>query len=581
MWMAAALTLAGQDRPALRVPRWEAVTISPQRLLVSNSGSGASGSIAGDSVTAIDTATNQVITTLRLNAGDSPLDVAVLPDNSRAYAANTGCSNCADRGVTVFDPAAMTSSGLLTPGRFPAVLAVSLDGTRLYVGDSNALRVFDVAGGNQVIAVDLQLPIQSLALSADGLTIYAVVSSSTYLADAIWVVSAANPLSATFYRFPDGSGCSSVALMPGSPRLYVSCAYTGALYAITINADGTLSLANTFSTSLGTFALAFSPDGKKLYAPHADSGAVEVLDPTNGARLSLVTVQSTPVNVVVNKAGTRAYVANYGGNSVSVLDATTDTVIATVPVGPNPIGLALTAGAVPAVPAGGVANGASFAPNAPVAAGSLVSIFGTNLGPATPASAPSLPLPTTLSGVRVTVGGRAAPLIYVSSGQINCQLPFELAGQTSVPVVVESDGVSSSPVMLSLAASAPGIFTLTVSGRTQGAVLNENDSLNTTSNPARSGEVIQVFATGQGAVTNAPATGAGAPASPLATTPATPVVLVGGVQALVLFSGLTPGYVGLWQVNARVPSGVTPGDSVTLQIVHNGAISNTAMISVR
>jgi uncharacterized protein (TIGR03437 family) len=172
-------------------------------------------------------------------------------------------------------------------------------------------------------------------------------------------------------------------------------------------------------------------------------------------------------------------------------------------------------------------------------------------------------------------------LIYVSSGQINCQVPFELAGQTSTPVMVQTDGAPSSPVTLPLAATAPGIFTVTLSGRTQGAVLNQDYSLNTPSSPARAGDVIQIFATGQGAVNNPPATGAGAPSDPLATTVATPVALIGGVQAPVLFSGLAPGFAGLWQVNARVPTGVPAGDSVSLQIVHGGAISNTTIIAVR
>ena len=661
------------------------VAINPARLLVTNSESGTVGSISGDSVTAIDTSTNQVISTLNLNLGDSPYDITVLPDNTQAFTANFGCSTCIDRGVSAFDPSQMTVLKRLA-GSLPSVVVLSPDGSRLYVGDDAILRTFDTATGNQIAALDLLVPIQSIALPSTGQTLYVIGSNSRSGDDVLSVVSAASPGTlGTRYTFPAGSICGPSAVMPGDQRLYVACSNTPTIYAVNILSDGTLSLATSFATTR-TFYLAFAPDGKKLYLPHFDSSTVEAIDPSTGSRLSLVQVQSGPVTMIVNRTGTRGYSANYNSNSVSVLDLTNDTVVANVAVGPSPVGLALTttpltvtaaptqiafaaiagqanptpqnltlnleggsanwgasvatvtggnwlsvsavtgtfpatlqvsvslaglppgvftgtitvspslsgsiplaipvsllvsaASGGPTVPAGGIVNAASFAANTPVAAASLVSIFGTSLGPPAGVQATGLPLPTLVSNVKVRMNGILAPLIYVSATQINCQVPVELAGQSTVQVVVQNGDLPSPPASMSLAASGPGIFTVTVNGRMQGAVLNKDNTLNTPANAARLGDVIQIYATGQGQVSNAPASGEPAPSSPLATTPVNPVVLIGGRQADIAFSGLAPGFVGLWQINAVVPATIPAGDAVTLQVVYGNTASNTTTIAV-
>jgi uncharacterized protein (TIGR03437 family) len=185
-----------------------------------------------------------------------------------------------------------------------------------------------------------------------------------------------------------------------------------------------------------------------------------------------------------------------------------------------------------------------------------------------------------LSNVQVTIGGYSAPLFYVSAGQINCQVPFELAGQTTAAVVVQNGPAPSPPFPLTMAANSPGIYTATINGQSVGAILNQDYSQNTPSNPAHVGQVIQIFANGQGVVSNQPADGTAAPSGPLATTATNPVVLIGGQPAPVGFSGLSPGFVGLWQVNATIPSTVTPGSAVTVQIVQGTSASNAASVSI-
>ena len=100
-------------------------------------------------------------------------------------------------------------------------------------------------------------------------------------------------------------------------------------------------------------------------------------------------------------------------------------------------------------------------------------------------------------------------------------------------------------------------------------------------NPARPGDTVQIFATGLGPVSNRPVSGAASPAAPLATTLSKPAVSIGGAQAQVLFSGLTPGYVGLYQVNAQVPDAAPSGYAVSVVVTLAGAASNSVAIAVQ
>jgi uncharacterized protein (TIGR03437 family) len=324
--------------------------------------------------------------------------------------------------------------------------------------------------------------------------------------------------------------------------------------------------------------LAFSPDGTKLYVGQYEANTVIVMDPNVGTQFATIPVGTGPTAIAVNSSGTLGYVANAGSNTVSVLNLGSNTQTTTVTVGtaPSALGLSYAPAGSSIGSVAATVNGASFASATPVAPGSLVSLFGTSIGPAASAAASALPLPYTLGGFQVKIGGLLAPLLYVSSGQINCQIPFELAGQTSAQVTVTNGTVTSSPSTVSLTPSAPGIF---VGAGTQGAVLNQDYSANSAANPAARGSVVQIFATGQGAVSNTPADGTGAPGSPTANTPVNPTVAIGGLPAIVQFSGLAPGFVGLWQVNATVPAAVTPGAAVSLTIALNGQ-SNVVTIAV-
>jgi uncharacterized protein (TIGR03437 family) len=238
----------------------------------------------------------------------------------------------------------------------------------------------------------------------------------------------------------------------------------------------------------------------------------------------------------------------------------------------------------PSINADGVVNAASY--TAPVAAGSIAAAYG-NFLLGSPATTSILPLPTNLSGLSMQFGGFGSPgvpvpLFYASGGQANLQVPWELAGQMQTPLTVSISNQTSAPRVVNLAPFAPGIFSMNAQGTGQGAILDTSYHLVDVSNPATAGTTyILIYCTGLGPVTNPPLTGFPAPSSPLAETPTSPTVTIGNVPAHVSFSGLAPGFVGLYQVNAQVPAGVSGGAAaVPVTISIGGVTSNTVTIAV-
>ena len=233
----------------------------------------------------------------------------------------------------------------------------------------------------------------------------------------------------------------------------------------------------------------------------------------------------------------------------------------------------------------GAVNAASYVSS--VAAGSIASVFGSNLSFGT-ATAGTLPLPTTLASSSLQIGGRSVPLFFASPGQLNVQIAWELAGQTLASATVTVGGVGSNQQTVSIAPYAPGIFTLNNMGTGQGVALIGGTALFAAplsvpgGRPARPGEFVSIFCTGLGAVSNQPATGtAAAPAGPSSVTIATPTVTIGGTVVPTSFSGLAPGFVGLYQVNVQVPVSAIPGDAVPIVLSIGGVASNTVTIAVQ
>ena len=223
-----------------------------------------------------------------------------------------------------------------------------------------------------------------------------------------------------------------------------------------------------------------------------------------------------------------------------------------------------------------VVNAASFVPG--MTAGSLATVFATGVmdNPGI-VSAPAIPLPANLNGVSMTVNGITAPILAVANSngqqQVNFQVPFGAAGRSSANVVVTRAGVSSPSVSVPVSDVQPGIYS--------GVVVHNSDySLVNASRPLVRGEYAFLYAEGLGAVANQPADGAAAPSSPLAQTRATVQVSIGGVPCEVQYSGLAPGFVGLYQVNFKVPTGAPSGNQ-DLVISIGSAASPAVKVAVQ
>lgn len=234
---------------------------------------------------------------------------------------------------------------------------------------------------------------------------------------------------------------------------------------------------------------------------------------------------------------------------------------------------------VPSIGAGGVVDAASYKAGNGLAAGSYISIFGTALSDATQFLSTDF-LPFAMSGVSVSFsspdGAKSWPgrLWYVGPTQINLQIPWEVQGMSSVQLTVNVADVSV-PYTLPIAPYLPAMFQYNSLAIAQ----DKNYQLVTASNPAQRGQYIIVYANGLGAVDHPPASGEATPSQPLASTLVTPAVTIGGVTAQVLFSGLTPDSIGLYQIDVVVPSNAPAGVQPVL-VSQNGVTSQPANLPI-
>jgi uncharacterized protein (TIGR03437 family) len=227
-------------------------------------------------------------------------------------------------------------------------------------------------------------------------------------------------------------------------------------------------------------------------------------------------------------------------------------------------------------------HGASYAA-APLAPGAIVSLFGNQLGPAYEmlGRIEAGRLASQLETVRVFVDGEAAPLLYAGSTQLVVVLPFPLAGKSRASMTVERYGRRTAARDLTIAAAAPGIFTLDASGRGPAAVINENGTINSAAAPAPRSSIVSVYLTGLGPLEGPVPDGSIAAEALRARAAVT--ARAGGQDAEVLYAGAAPGFVqGAGQVNIRIPASAPAGDRVSLEIVAAGVSSGVqATIAVR
>ena len=229
---------------------------------------------------------------------------------------------------------------------------------------------------------------------------------------------------------------------------------------------------------------------------------------------------------------------------------------------------------------GGVVSAASFLPApAPLVPGSLVSVFGDHLAALVRAS-DSFPLPSSLEeGAAFFFDDIPAPILYSSPSQMNLQVPFELEGRSRTTFRIVRNGRTTLSSELPLAQAGPAVFSTSGSGTGQGAVLHSDSGILSDANhPASRREILSIYATGLGPVQPSVPSGTSSPAS---ATVSLPEVTIGGVSARVLYSGLAPGYAGLYQINVEVPEAAPSGTAVPLGIRIDGLASAATTVAIQ
>jgi uncharacterized protein (TIGR03437 family) len=200
----------------------------------------------------------------------------------------------------------------------------------------------------------------------------------------------------------------------------------------------------------------------------------------------------------------------------------------------------------PTIATGGVVSAASFV--ASVARGGLASIFGSNMGYG--------------ANTTVYINGSVAPVFFASPNQFNLQIPWEVAGIGSFNMIV--NGTPSNVLSAGVVTYSPDVFTISAA---QAAITHADGTLVSAASPAAVNETVVVYATGLGPVSGAMVTGSPASSTSLQPTSPSPATAnIGGINAPVAFSGFTPGFIGLYQVNVQIPPNVSPGSLLTIRI---------------
>ncbi len=539
--------------------------VTAQGTITTVAGSGSTGiyggGFSGDGGPAVDALLRRPAAVAVDGAGN--ILVADSKNNRiRKVAADGTITTVAGNGIFGFSgdngPAGSASLALSSPDRtdvpIPNGLALDTAGN-LYIADTynQRIRKMSVSGsittvagnGDQNFSGDGGLATDAALNVPSAITLDA--AGNLYIADTgNWRVRKVNPGGTITTVAGNGQCCVTGEGVPATS------ASVGNPHGLAVDAMGNLYI----SVSASHRIQKLSPDGTISTVAGTSQGAF-----SGDGGLATKASLNTPSGVTLDAEG-NIYIADWIHNRVRKV-------------------WAAGSSAAPLFTANGVTNGASFITG--VSPGAITTIFGTKLSSASGiVLAPTIPLPAQLRETLVSFDGIAARLFAVvnlnGQEQINLQVPYEMAGKATASVVVINNGVPSAPVQMNILAAQPGVFT--VDG-TAGAILHAGTyQLVTLANPAARGEAVAIFATGFGAVGPASATGAPAPASPLSLTSNRTEVAVGGIAAEVLFSGLAPGFVGLNQVNIRIPLNA-PSGNLDLAIRAGDQVSKAVKVVIR
>lgn len=375
-------------------------------------------------------------------------------------------------------------------------------------------------------------------------------------------------------------------------RAFPTDGYFQTGFAAKVAADGSKLLYSSFlgsgpyrigvDTARGGTAIAIDASGA-AFIPYWE--ALGRLSP-GGASFELTTTPGDAHKVALDTAG-NAYVSGYFAPPARLPPSG-----GAVPLGDGALFIAKLrfqpAPEPPSFTSDGIVNAASLRPIGQVAPGEIVTIFGSGFG------SPEL------ETLRLDAAGRAsalladtavffdampAPLIYVAKNQLSAVVPYSVqvpppGWSRSATMTIQYRGVMSELVRKSVGDVALGVFTQNASGSGPGAILNQDASMNTPKRPARPGEVISIYATGEGR-TDPPGVDGAITSQPLPKPVLSVTATIGGVAAEVLYAGAAPGAIaGLFQVNVKVPATVRTGDAIPMYLTVGGFSSQQVDVAI-
>jgi uncharacterized protein (TIGR03437 family) len=353
---------------------------------------------------------------------------------------------------------------------------------------------------------------------------------------------------------------------------------------VTLNVTGAQTFTVTpatlnFSWVLGTAA----PTPQTVQLTSSSTTATYTATPTTTAGGNWLTVTpstgtgSGTLSLGVNTAG-----LNTAGNYTGTLTITSPNA-ATNPAATVTVNLTVTSIPKPVITS--VANAASYVQGA-VSPGQNIVIFGTGIGPAmlTTPTGTFTSFPTTLGNTQVSFDGIVAPILYASAGQTSVMVPYGVSGRTTTNMRITYSGVQSDAIPYNVVAAGPGVYTANSSGSGQGAILNQDFSVNSASRPAEKNSVITVYVTGEGATNAPPSSALDGRIAPIDGTGLykpnlTVTATIGGQAATVEYFGTAPGILyGVMQVNLRVPANAASGNlPVVISVGSNNSQSNVTV----
>jgi uncharacterized protein (TIGR03437 family) len=432
------------------------------------------------------------------------------------------------------------------------------------------------------------------------------------------------PSNLTFYLAPGGVTSTTfstngpvTAKVSNAPWLTTSTSANAATgsYVTTITATAGSSMAATdYNGTVTISGSSFAPDNKQISVAlnvttqpivQASSSSLSFdiaqggqaqTDPVGVTDAGMGTLTISSVTAAAANSGTWLSAATVNGGITVTADPTglaPDSYTGTVTIASNgvngniviPVQLTVVAQGPPIASAGGVVNNGTFASGEPLAQGDIAAVFGNQFTFDAPTSAAMLPLQTTLDNVQVLVNGKPAPVYYTSSGQINFEVPIDAAtGDGTIQVV--RNGTQGNLIYVDINAQVPRFI-----------VYDGNYAIMTTpagaltgvpSNPVKVGDTIVIYALGLGPTSPPVSSGTASPTSPLATVAGTTKVCFGVETPFFQapctapeFVGLTPNFVGLYQVNVKIPSGVTSGNSTMALFLVDNVSSDSVSLAVQ